>query len=169
MELTGRGSMAKGLDLSTPTDQVTFGQNNFDQMLTSITGIGTGSSQANQWFHDERSILTTANDDLDLAGGLTSSFGETITFAIVKILVVAIDTPDGSKKLRVGPQAVANAWQGPWGGTGATVYTDVLDWAVLVNDKWTGIAVTAGTGDILRLNNPTGGTVIYRIFIAGEV
>lgn len=168
MELTGRGQLKKAVDLSVPLDSITFGQSNFDQMLTSLT-FGTSSSQANQWWHDERSILTTANDDLDLAGGLTSVFGETITFAVIKVLIVAIDAADGSKKLRVGPQNVTNGWQGPWGGVGATVYTDVFDWAVLVNDKWTGCAVTAGTGDILRINNPTGGTVTYRILIIGEV
>lgn len=166
MELAGTVQWGKAGTLTTATDAISFGSGSWDAMTLSLT-FGDATNKIEQIYQTEASILTTANSDLDLAGSLTNSFGETITFTYVKFLLVAIDTPDGTKQLRVGPQNVTNGWQGPWGGVGATVYTDVYNWSVLVNNPWTGHAVTAGTADILRLNNPTGVTVTHRTLIFG--
>jgi hypothetical protein len=165
--VTGQGKLSSSLDLSTPGDSVQIGAGNFDAISVAFD-FGTASAQAKEWFHDERSILTGANDDLDLAGGLTNPFGTAITFTVVKWLIIDIDAPDGTKVLRVGPQGVANAWQGPHGGVAAGNYITVHR-SLFHVEPYTGWTVTAGTGDILRINNPGAGTVNYRIWLGGEV
>lgn len=165
LELNGFGSLVGSTDLSTAEDTFRIGLGAFDAMTTQLT-YGTSSSQAKQYFHDERTLGATTSESLDLAGGLTSPLGETITFTTLKLLVIAIDSPDGSKTLRVGPQSVANAFIGPWGG--AAHYINVTRWKVLVNEPVSGYTVTAGTGDLLVVNNQTAGSITYRILLAGE-
>lgn len=145
---------------------VTPGSNTFPEMVTSLSN-GTGSGQANEQFAKSYDITTGANQDLDLTGtALQNGLGENIAFTAIKLFVVAIHSPDGTKKVRVGPQGVANAWQGPYGGTGATVYEEVLEYMVKIN-QYGGWTVTAGTGDILRINNPGASTVTVSVWLLG--
>lgn len=168
LQVTGQGLLEKDTDMSAPADPFSIGSNGFDEIKTELTD-GTGSGQANSMWLDERTINASSNDDLDLAGGLTNVYGETITFTAIKVLLIAIDSPDGTKSVRLGPANVSNGWQGPWGGTGATVYETIHDWSVKSN-KYGGWSVTAGTGDILRITNPSGSaSVTYRILLIGTV
>jgi hypothetical protein len=127
---------------------------------------GTGSGQGNVWYLARRTVADGADDDIDLAGGVSDYRGVTITFTAVKRLLIRIVEPDGTKVLRVGPQGVTNGWQGPWGGTGATVYEMVLEETDHRN-SFGGWVVTAGTGDILRIHNPGVDPVTYAIWIVG--
>lgn len=153
-------------DLSTPADNFRIGGTPGMQTLRQAFTVGTGNGQCNQHFHDQRSILTTANDDLDLAGGLTNALGATITFAKIKLLIVTIVSPDGTKSLRLGPQGVANGWQGPWSAVDADSYTTTLQTFIDLNQY--GYTVTGGSADVLRIHNPGAGTVAYQIYIAGN-
>jgi hypothetical protein len=167
LQISGNATYTSPLDLSTPLDKVAIGTRGFDDIIASITN-GTGSGQANQHWHDERTVLTANNDNLDLAGGLTSSFGATITFTKIKAIVIAIDTPASGKVLKVGPQNIAAAAQLWFGGTGATVYETIYDalarWSLI--DGWT---VTATTADIFGIRNDSGVSITYRIWILGTV
>ena len=110
----------------------------------------------------------TSFDNIDLSGVLADGVGNTgLVFAKIKLAVVALYSPDGTIALRVGPQGVANPWQGPYGGSGATVYKTVKYWDVIDYDPVTGTTVTAGTGDILGIYNPGGVAVDYQILLAG--
>lgn len=162
-ELTGSGTLTSALDLSTPTDSVAIGSGNFDAIEVTFED-GSGSGQAQSWWHDERTVTATTADNIDLAGSLTGPFGATITAVKIKWIVLAIDTPGSTKSLRVGPRGVSNAFQGPWGGTGATVYQDFTTFFAAV-EPYTGWTVTAGTGDILGIYNPSAVSVTYRIWI----
>lgn len=128
---------------------------------------GTGANQANIWYLAKRTLAATTYDLLDLAGGLTAFNGSTITFTKIKRVLVAIDSPDGTKRVRVGPQDQSNPWPGPWGGTGPTVYADVLWKFDVVNPFAAGWAVTAGTGDVFPVYNPGGSSVDYIIWLLG--
>lgn len=145
-----------------------FGGGSIFPTLDRLLSNGTGSAQANALYVEQRpSLAAAANDDIDLAGGL-ATLGTTLTFTVVKYVMTAIVSPTSVKRLRVGPGGVANAWQGPWGGTGATVYDEVWDWRDWSN-PYSGWTVTAGTGDILRINNPSAGAVSYVVLIVGVV
>lgn len=167
LSFTGSGILSSALDLSTPRDSVSTGTGNFAQFLTTFA-FGTGNQQAKEWWHDKRTLTAGANDDLDLAGGLINPFGGTITFTAIKAFVLIIVSHDGTKSVRVGPQGVANAWQGWHGGVAAGNYNTVFEWFVNIH-SYGGWSITAGTGDILRINNPGAGSLDYEVWILGMV
>lgn len=170
-ELRIAGFLRATQEMSVVDESLVSGKNGFDAMKTTLN-FGPDDNEAEEWYTDEFTIASGAGgtNHFDLAGSLVSQLhGGTLTFTVVKLLVVAIDAPNGTKKLQVGPQGVAAAWQGPWGGVGATVYTEVVSWSVLVNDPFTGYAVTATTADVLGVVNNSGTSVTARILIVGEV
>jgi hypothetical protein len=168
LELKGNASLTPSTGFVKPAFNVPVGGSGatWAQMLTTL-GFGTGSGQANNRYVAQRTLGAGLNDDLDLSGSLTNDFGETLTLTKVKLLVVSIVAPDGTKKLRVGPQGVANAFQGPFGGVTAPCYKEVTHWDPVINEPVNGYTVTPGTGDILRINNPGAGSVTYNILIVG--
>lgn len=136
--------------------------------LTLTLENGTGTGKANLYYLAKRTLAATTYDLLDLAGGLTAFNGATLTFTKIKRILVAPYTPDGTVKVRVGPQGQANPWVGPWtGGVGATVYKDVF-FREEFQHPYLGWDVTAGTGDIFPVYNPGASSIDYAIWIIGE-
>ena len=123
---------------------------------------GTGANQADLVFSDQR---TTAAEDLDLAGTLVDAFGDTITMARVKAILIKAD-PANTLDVFVG------------GGTNPLIGwiadpTDIVEikpggaFMVWAPDA-TAYPVTAGTGDILKVAASDGATPItYDIIIIG--
>jgi hypothetical protein len=130
------------------------------------TANGTGLGQADRIFHDRRTLSASANEDLDLAGSLTDPFGATITFARIKALLVAADTANTNNVI-VGA-AASNQFL-TWVGAGThTVTVRPGGLLLLAAADATAYAVTAGTGDLLRIANSAGGTsVTYDIVLIG--
>lgn len=164
--LTVTGSFTPDTDVGNRKYTFNSGSNNFDAM-TQTFSVGDAANQAEKMFFDERTVTATTADNLDLAGSLTDPFGNTLTFAAIKAVLIAVDSPDGSKSLQVGPRAVANAWVGPFGD--ASDYLTVYCWLTLINPSAAGWSVTAGTGDLLCIYNPGATSVTYRVLILGEV
>jgi hypothetical protein len=129
---------------------------------------GTGAGQADLIFSDTRTINASSNDDLDLAGSLTDALGTTLTFVKIKALVVVAAAGNANNVL-VGGDATNTfltyvVTEGDAivlrPGAGLALFAGVAD--------ATGYAVTAGTGDLLRISNSAGGTsVTYDIVIVG--
>lgn len=129
---------------------------------------GTGAGQADLVFSDTRTISASSNDDLDLAGGLTNALGATLTFARVKALIVTAAAAN-SNNVIVGGDATNTflTWVVAEGdavilrpGASLALFAGVAD--------ATGYAVTASTGDLLRITNAAGGSsVTYDIVIIG--
>lgn len=130
---------------------------------------GTGDGNCDLYFRDTRTLTTGADESLDLAGSLTDPFGSTITFAKIKFL--AVKNNSTTQTISVGG-AAANQFAGMFGDT-----TDILDilpntadedggWAVIICDP-AGVAVTGGTGDLLKIANSAGATATYDIIIVG--
>lgn len=131
---------------------------------------GTGANKANQHWHDDRSLSSGANDDLDLAGGLTDIFGTTVTFTIVK--AIYIKNKSTTDALRVGGGG-ANEWVGattPFLATGDKLVIPPSGELLLQCPTAAGWPVTAGSADVLRLTHPgtTSAALTYDIFILGE-
>lgn len=126
---------------------------------------GTGLNSANRIWHDERTIAASGTDDLDLAGTLIDPFGATISLARVKgLLVSAATTNANNVVVGAGSNPLIN-WM-----TGTTPAVVVRPGGLLlvVAPDATGYAVTAGTGDILRIANSGAGTsVTYQIVVIG--
>lgn len=151
-------TLTSPLDLSTPTDALDY------TSRVSLTN-GTGASQANMSWHDTRTVNASSSENIDLAGSLTGAFGTTLTFARIKgLLVAAASGNTNDVHLSRGssngvPLFLANS-------DGLVIRPGGL-FMWMAQDA-TGIAVTAGTGDILTVANSGAGTsVTYDIVVIG--
>jgi hypothetical protein len=153
------GVQTNAADLATPEDELVLKyEQDFDN--------GTGADQAQIIFHDQRTLGSSLSESLDLAGGLTHPLGGTITFTAIKAIIVK-GAAANTGNLRVGA-GVSNAFQGPFGASaiGNLVTPDGL--LVHMDPSATGWAVTAGTGDLLRIENLVAASSTYDIIIVGE-
>lgn len=128
---------------------------------------GTGANQANQIFTDTRTLTASASENLDLAGGLTDAFGNTVTFTKVKgiLLVAAAGNTNNVNLTRPASNGVP-IFLAASDGIGVQP-----DGAVsIVAPSAAGYTVTASTGDIITVANSGGGTAVtYTIVIVGTV
>lgn len=166
MALTSRVSMAlaatytSAQDLTTVSSPLSLSQQ-WD------LGNGTGAGQADRLFSDRRTLAASATEDLDLAGVLTDAFGATLTFARIKALLVRASS--GNTNSVVLGAASSNPWATLLNGTGTLTLrpgASVL-LSAGVGDA-TAYAVTAATGDLLKVANSAGGSAVtYEIAIIG--
>ena len=127
---------------------------------------GSGADQAQKLFSDTRTLTASATESLDLAGGLTDVFGATLTLTKVKALL--IKAAAGNTNDVVVGGAASNQWAAPFGDVSDTVKVKPGGTLLLIAPDATGYAVTAGTGDILKVANSAGSTsVSYDIVIVG--
>lgn len=121
-----------------------------------------------RWYSGTRTILAGANDDLDLTALTKTIFGGTLTttFAKVKaILIVNLSTTTG--EVLVLRANVANAFLGPFDGITTVRLVIGPDSPTLLASKKDGWAVTNGSADVLRINNPGATSISYKIAILG--
>jgi hypothetical protein len=134
--------------------------------LSQAFANGVGASQADLVYVAERTVASATNDDIDLAGVLADPLGNTVTAAELVALLIINKQKDGtanSTNLTIG--AGSNPVVGFLGGTTPTIGPirpgGVL---LLASPDAAGIgAVTAGTGDILRIANSSGAQAKYLI------
>lgn len=166
MALTSSLSIAATAELSSALD-LTTGRAPLQVRKAVTLASGTGVGKADKVFSDRRTLAASASEDLDLAGVLLDAFGATITFARIKGLIVSAAA--GNTNNVVIGAAAATPWATLLGAThtltlrpGATVglFAGAAD-AV-------GYAVTAGTGDLLKVANSAAGTAVtYDVVIIG--
>ena len=156
LDLTARWNDRRALDLSTPVDAGAIA-------LTDELLHGTAIDQADLLWHDRRTLAATS-ENLDLAGGLTDAFGQTLTFAKIKALLIKNRETIAGRTLKVGGHATAafllfdNA---------TDIYTIGPDGILLVWDPaLAGKVVTATTGDLLKIDAGAN-TVAYDILLIG--
>lgn len=151
--------------LFTKTSDVASGSQAPDDTISIEYADGVGANQANTLFADTRTLTASATEDLDLTGALTDVFGATVTNARIKGI-----------RVRAAAGNTNNVIVGAASGT---------QWATLLNAAGTitlppgaffsaftptaaGWAVTAGTGDLLKIANSGGSTsVTYTIELIG--
>lgn len=126
-------------------------------------GNGTGANQANVVWWDERTLTASTTEDLDFAGGgLVDAFG--VAVAPAKLRAVVIQNTSSTQVLTL----FGDANSIPILNTAATTYT-LQPGGVFVG-AWpatAGIAVTAGTGDIIQVANAAGVSATYKIIVLG--
>lgn len=128
---------------------------------------GTAAGQADVLYSDTGTIAASSNTDIDLSGALANAIGGTSVFARVKGLYVAASAANTNNVI-VGA-AAANAWATLLGAT-HTITLRPGAWVLLGSGSAdaTCYAVTAGTGDLLRIANSGAGTsVTYDIVVIG--
>lgn len=126
---------------------------------------GTGVNQADKIWSDTRTLAASGTEDIDLAGVLTDIFGAALTFARIKIMMIAAWGAN-TNNVVVG-NAATNGFI-TWVG-GATHTVSVRPGGLLVvAAPDAGYAVTASTGDLLHVINSAAGTsVTYDIVLVG--
>lgn len=125
---------------------------------------GTGADQCDVLFSDTRTLAASATESLDLAGALTNAFG-TAVFARVKAVLV-IAAADNTNQVQVARPASNGLPLFMAAGDGLALGPG--DVFLFTRRDATGIAVTAGTGDLLTFTNSAGSTsVTYSVVILG--
>jgi hypothetical protein len=122
---------------------------------------GTGTGQADKAYSARRTIAGSGTDALDFSGVLNDAFGQPITMASVKaIVILAAAANDGT--LEVGGGAT------PF----ASIFGDATDAVVVkpgglfvIADAGDGYAVTEGTGDVLTIANTGAAQATYDVVI----
>lgn len=127
---------------------------------------GTGANQANAGFADIRTLTASATENLDLSGALLDAFGNTLLFTKIKAMVVLAASTNTNDVLVGG--AASNGFITPFADATDVIKVKPGGLAVLVAPDANGYAVTAGTGDILKVANSAGSTsVTYTIILIG--
>jgi hypothetical protein len=148
------------LDLSTTENNLCF-----TRQINLATG--TGANQADKIFHDERTLTASATENLDLSGTLTDAFGATLIFARIKGLIVYA-SPANTNNVLVGG-AASNGFINWVSDTTDVVVVRPGGLFALFAPDATAYAVTAATGDLLKVTNSAGTTgVTYQIVVVGS-
>lgn len=151
-------TLTNPLDLSTPDDSL-------DYVKRITLANGTGANQGNMMWHDQRTLAASATEDLDLAGSLTNAFGATQTFARIKAIIVYAATGN-TNNVNVTRPAANGVPLFLAAGDGIPVRPGGL--FMWISPDATGVAVTAGTGDLLTFTNSAGSTsVTYDVILIG--
>lgn len=159
LTLSLTATLTAAADIGTPEHRipVTFS----DDLAT-----GTGADQADQVWADTRTLGATTSEDLDLSGTLTNGLGQTVTFARIKGIYIRNKSTTAGAVLAVGGHATSAFVN--WVAN-ATDIINIRNGGVLF--LWapdaTAYAVTASTGDILKINNTSAASMDYDIVIIG--
>jgi hypothetical protein len=128
---------------------------------------GVGADQADRLFTDTRTLAASTSESLDLAGVLTDAFGALITFSRINALIIAAAAANTNNVLVGG--AAANQFINWVGDPTDIVTVRPGGLLMLVARDTTGYAVTAATGDLLKINNSGAGTsVTYDVIALGR-
>ena len=154
--------------LSNLTTQLDHGVPGYPLRLDANISLtnGVGLSQADLVWSDQRTLIASATEDLDLSGVLTNPLGGgLLTFARIKGLFVKAATTN-TNNVNVSRPA----------SNGVPIFLAVSDGIgippggifVWMAPTAAGIPVTTGTGDLITLTNSAGTTsVVYDIVILG--
>lgn len=153
-------TLTKAADLSTPSDPMSWRRG---VHLES----GTTAGKADLRFADTRTLAASATEDLDLAGVLTDVYGTALTFVRIKGIFISASSAN-SNNVVVGA-AASNQWATLLNATGTITLRPGATFAAMSGSAdATGMAVTAGTGDLLKVaNSGAGSSVSYDIVIIG--
>ncbi len=129
---------------------------------------GTGANQANMVYGGTRTLAASATESLDLAGGLSNAFGNTITFTSIKTIVIVAAAANVNDVLVGG--AASNAFINWVANATDIVVVKPGGMFCITAPTAAGFAVTADTGDLLKVANSAGTTgVTYDIVLIGNV
>ncbi|HET6356092.1 hypothetical protein [Streptomyces sp.] len=158
--MSASGLYTKTADLETPSAELSWRR-------TVHLDSGTGAGKADLRFTDTRTLAASATEDLDLAGSLLDAFGAALTFVRVKGIFISAAAAN-TNNVVIGA-AAANPWIGLLNATGTiTLRPGASVSATSGVADATCMAVTAGTGDLLKVANSAAGTsVTYDIVIVG--
>lgn len=165
MPLSTKFQASLQADLSNPLDLGT-GLVPLNLVRTIEMANGVGLNQADQIWHDQRTLAASGTEDLDLAAALIDAFGKTLTFSAIKGMIFFAATAN-SNNLQVGNSGV-NGFINWVGDTTDLINIKPGGVFCLFDPTAGGYPVTAGTGDLLHVANSGAGTsVTYDVVLIG--
>lgn len=151
------------LDLTTPRDSGALA------LTLADLANGTGANAVNTIWHDQRTLLTTVSENIDVfdfGGGTPSPLGTAISNA--KVAVVLIQNTHATDALTIGGEGSAAAWNSPFGASDTAKMTIPAGGTLLlVAPSAAGYAVADASNHLLKIDNPGANSVIYKIVILG--
>lgn len=157
LDLTIRGTYSNVLDLLTAS--ANFAVSKSDEMTN-----GTGAVDTSDLLFTDTRTLATTSESLGLAGGLTDSFGTTLTFARIKCLLIH------NKSTTVGQTVTIGGAASPiplFADAASDKYVLGPNGIFLIwEPSAAGKVVTASTGDLLKIE--TNASISYDIIIIGS-
>lgn len=125
---------------------------------------GTAAGLADKVWSDTRIVTTGATDSLDLAGTLTNGFGEVVTFAKLRAILIVAAAANTTTLQIARPAA-----------NGILLFAAVSDALATLSaggffcwaDPAAGFAVTAATADLLSIINSAGASATYTVILVG--
>lgn len=165
MALNTRVDLAVGSVLTGSLDLDSTPKTALSKAYSIALSSGVGSGMADQLWFDKRTILASANDDLDLAGSLVNGLGATVTFARIKGICI-YSLPANVNNLHIG--GGSNPFINWVANSSDIVVVRPGGLMLLMAPDATAYAVTATTGDILRVTNAAAGSSVeYEIVLIG--
>lgn len=149
----------------TKTSDIADGVQTLDNSIAIEFANGVGANQANVLWVDTRTLAASATEDLDLTGTLSDVFGASLVNARIK--AIRISAAAGNTNSVIVGAASATQWVTLLNAAGTITLPPggYFEAAVPTAAGW---AVTAGTGDLLKIANSAGSTsVTYTIEIIG--
>lgn len=144
-------------DLGNPTVKAAISE--LFQFTAGNAALGT----ADVMFKDTRTLAASGTENLDLAGVLVDAFGAVATSA--EIIAIYVKAASGNTN-NVVIGNVTNGFVGPLGATGTYTVSPGDFYLATSRNGW---AVTAATGDLLKITNSAAGTpVTYDVVIIGR-
>jgi hypothetical protein len=138
----------------------------FAEIVEIALSDGSGADQASNIFSDERTLAASASESLDLSGVLQNAFGSTLTLTKVKAILIVANSANTNNVVVGG--AASNCFVGPFADATDKIVIGPGDAFLLTRRSAAGMAVAAGTGDILQVANSGSGTsVTYQIILLG--
>lgn len=151
-----RGRYTRASDLNAVTSTFDI---DFSKSLVS----GTGNGACDLEFADTRTIAASGTDNLDLAGGVTDPFGNTLTFVDVKAIFIRASAAN-TNNLVIGNGT--NPFNGPLSAAG-TITLPPGGVLALIHPG-AGWGVTGSTADVLKIANGGAGTSVdFDILVLG--
>lgn len=159
IKLTVEGTEAVSVDLGGKSAT-------FTKKVTQNFTDGSGAGQVSKYVADSRTLAGTSSEELDLSGGFTDAFGNSILFTRV-VCIAIIASADNDGNLVVGA-AAANAFAAPFADASDAVIVRPGGVMLLQCQDATGYAVVADTGDLLQVENLGSETAAYDVVILGS-
>jgi predicted RNA-binding protein len=139
----------------------------FAELVEIAIGDGTGADQATNIFSDERTLVASATENLDLAGVLVNALGLTLAFTAIKAIMIVASAGNTNDVVIGG--AASNTFAGEFADATDKINIGPGDVFLITRRSAAGLPVVAGTGDILKVANGGAGTpVTYKVIIIGE-
>jgi hypothetical protein len=133
------------------------------QQAWSLTAAGVGADQADLLWSDKRTLAASANEDIDVAGALTSLFGAAVFVKVKAVVIVSL--PANTTNLTVIRQATTGLPFLLADGDGFILGPG--DIFLITRRGAAGIAVSAGADDVINVANASGASADYYILILG--